>query len=403
MSAGLIYSTLYFSHRTVGELVVIYPTEPGLNTPEFMTLFNSFALYEESESERTRRHRAHTYNQVLSLFHNDTDGSYREKMGWSKGTNKKQVITDKIPPTASDAINNKLSPQRRPVKPSLYFQGKENSDAAGFLKTINSKHTCKVEAEASMFKGEFWDPRRSSEDALEQARVRLQRTSNVMICSQAISDIADTAFSASLPKSEAEYKDVLLKIKAISDENIRLMEPALVFGINSYTWKKREVRAQIIKGLKPARLYEPLMHAPIFSEDCNIFPNSVIKSTNDLALSIEEKVVLPKDPANRKSRAARGTKRLSYNKNPFPKKFKPSEDNHSNNHQNNHPNNHHLNEQNKPLGVQNKSFRKDSRVGPANKPKGAPGKRDRDNSNHQQKKGYQGRGKPPQNPRNRRD
>ena len=61
VSSGLIYSTLYFTHRTVGELVVIDPTEAGLGTPEFMTLFNSFALYEESESERTRRQRAHTY------------------------------------------------------------------------------------------------------------------------------------------------------------------------------------------------------------------------------------------------------------------------------------------------------------------------------------------------------
>ena len=217
--------------------------------------------------------------------------------------------------------------------------------------------------------------------------------------SQAISDVADTAFSSSLPKTEAEYKDILLKVKALSDENIRLMEPALVAGINSYTWKKREIRAQMIKGLKPARLYDPLMHAPIFSEDCNIFPNDVIKSTNDLALTIEDKVVLPKDHSKPKSMVARGIKRLSSNsRNTFPpKKFKPSDSNVSS----------HSGTHDKPIGGQNHSFRTDSKDRNhhnfQNKSKGTNGRRDRDNSNQHQRKGYQGKGKTPQKPRNKRD
>ena len=87
-----------------------------------MTLLNSFALCEDSESERTRCQRAPTNNEVLSLFQNVGYGTYREKLALSKGPSNKQIIAYKIPPSGSDAVNHKLSPQRRPVKASKYFQ-----------------------------------------------------------------------------------------------------------------------------------------------------------------------------------------------------------------------------------------------------------------------------------------
>ena len=129
---------------------------------------------------------------------------------------------------------------------------------------------------ASLFKGELWDPRRLSEDNLEQARVRLQNNTNRVMGNQAIADIAGNVLSSLAPVSEAHYKDVILKMKALAEENIRLAEPSLVAHITDYSQKKREVRGQMIKGLHPPRVRDPLLQAPIFSEDINIFPSSLL-------------------------------------------------------------------------------------------------------------------------------
>ena len=59
---------------------------------------------------------------------------------------------------------------------------------------------------ASLFKGELWDPRRLSEDNLEQARVRLQNNTNRVMDNQAIADIAGNVLSSLTPVSEAHNK-----------------------------------------------------------------------------------------------------------------------------------------------------------------------------------------------------
>ena len=119
--------------------------------------------------------------------------------------------------------------------------------------------------------------------------------------SQAIADIGEVAASSSANRSQLELKDILLKVVALAQENVRLVEPSLNACINDYAFKKKEVRKQIIKGMKPARLSEPLMQAPVFSEDLNIFPADVQQSTNALALTLDEnKLVLPKESSYRK-------------------------------------------------------------------------------------------------------
>ena len=291
-----------FHYRHVGELTIINPTTEGLASPHFMTLFNSFREYVESDNEKTKRQREHVYNQMMALFHKDTDNTLKEKLGWSRGKNNKQITSSKIPPPAADAVNNKPSPPRRSVKPGLFFVGNEGTPEAAFLKTLNCKHSCRSVTEGSMFRGSFWHPKREAEDNLEQSRCKLQNISNCIMGSQAISDIAEAATSAPVPRQESDYKDLLVKIKALSDENIRLLEPSLATGINDYSYKKREVRSQMVKGLAPSRVRDPLMQAPIFSEDINVFPIAAIKEANTLALTAEMDLVLPKQAYREKSR-----------------------------------------------------------------------------------------------------
>ena len=228
------------------------------------------------------------------MFHNDTDGAYQAKLGWSIGPNNKQVLASKIPPLAVDTVNKKVSPAKRPFKASLFFVGKPDSTEAAFLKTIN--HTNKIDAELSMFKGEFWQPKREAEDALEQSRVRLQRVSNTMMGSQAISDIAEQAVLTTSSNPEPALRDLLIRMKALSDENVRLLEPSLSTAMNDYTFKKNQVRSQMIKGLEPARLREPLLQAPVFSEDLNIFPSSVLRATMIWRCTLKRRWFFPKKP-----------------------------------------------------------------------------------------------------------
>ena len=65
-------------------------------------------------------------------------------------------------------------------------------------------------------------------------------------------------------------------MKALAEENIRLAEPSLEAHITDYSQKKREVRGQMIKGLHPPKVRDSLLQAPIFSEDINIFPSSLL-------------------------------------------------------------------------------------------------------------------------------
>ena len=94
-------------------------------------------------------------------------------------------------------------------------------------------------------------------------------------------------------------------------KTLRLREPSLASAVNDFAAKIRIFRGQIIKALAPARVREPLMEAPIFSEDTNIFPSDVLTSVNTLATTLDDKLVLPKE----------GTKRYpmksAYQKRPF--------------------------------------------------------------------------------------
>ena len=295
MANPYIFDSTYFSFRTVGEMTIITPTTLGASSPHFLSLFNSFREFIETESEKSRRQRDHTYNQMLALFHKDGDGSMRAKLGWDAGPKNKQVLTSKIPPAVIDFMEKKDSPPRRPVKPALYFVGKEGTPEAKFLKTINSKHSTKIVQEASVFRGEFWDPKKISEDALDQSRIRLQRASNISMCSQAIVDMAEIATSSALAKPEAELRDIIQKISPLASEVVRLVEPTLISSLGDYSRKKKEVRSQMIRGLKPARISDPLLHAEVFSNDLNVFPEAVQKSTSNLALSVDEsKLCLPR-------------------------------------------------------------------------------------------------------------
>ena len=295
VSSPYTFDATYFHHRTVGDLTVISPTSKGSASPHFLALFNSFREFMESETEKSRRHRELTYNQVLSLFHNDKEGSLRAKLGWDKGPKNKQVLATKVPPAVIDFMKKKDSPPRRAVKPALYFVGKEGTSEAAFLKTINSKHATKIDPEASVFRGELWDPKKHSEDSLDQSRIRLQRAANLSMCSQAIVDMGDLSTASALSKPAPELRDIIQKMSALALENVRLLEPTLISCLNDYAYKKKEVRSQMTKGLRPARVSEPLMQAPVFSEDLNVFPVSVQKSANDLALTVEDgKLVLPK-------------------------------------------------------------------------------------------------------------
>ena len=327
VTAKFTFGSKFFTHRTMGEFTVISPTPKGSTYLPFIEIFKYLDEYKPSETEKTRRLREHVYNQVLALLHNDADGIYKTRTGWTKGPNIKQVLTSKIPPSAVDAVEKKSSPARRQVKPSLFFVATPGTSEEAFLRTINQKHTAKIDNEASMFNGEFWSPKREAEDSLEQARLRLQRVTNTIMGSQAISDIAEEACSSSSPSPDV-LRDLLHRIKALSDENLRLLEPALTTTITEYSKRKSNVRHQMIKGLEPARLREPLLQAPIFSEDINIFPSATLKKTNELALQIEEKVTLPKDAYRRKpniptsKRSHSGNARDTY----LPKKQKYHQD-----------------------------------------------------------------------------
>ena len=115
-------------------------------------------------------------------------------------------------------------------------------------------------------------------------------------------------------------------MKALAEENIRLAEPSLVAHITDYSQKKREVRGQMIKGLHPPRVRDPLLQAPIFSEDINIFPSSALISANSVALSVDDKLVLPRE-AYRHLKAPTGPKRLHHDvgrESHLPKKQKTS-------------------------------------------------------------------------------
>ena len=94
-------------------------------------------------------------------------------------------------------------------------------------------------------------------------------------------------------------------------KTLLLREPSLASAVNDFAAKIRIFRGQIIKALAPARVRGPLMEAPSFSEDTNIFPSDVLKSVNTLATTFDDKLVLPKE----------GTKRYpiksAYQKRPF--------------------------------------------------------------------------------------
>ena len=285
--------TSYFKWSHVGESVVITPTQFGLQEPAFMSLFNSFPEFRENDNEKTKRQRDLVYKQALAMFHNDQDGSIRDKLGWSRGPNTKQVLSSKIPEYASDAVVKKVTPPRRPTKPGIYFVGTEGSNEAAFLTTINHKASNQSISGASMFSGSFWDPSKEAEDKLELARSRLQTTSNCMMMSQAISDLSEVASNGT--RRTDEYRDILSKIKCFSDENLRMLEPNLASQVNDYCYRKRDVRAQMVKGLAPTRVREPLINAPIFAEDTNIFPVSAMMAANQLAIDTPDaNLVLPK-------------------------------------------------------------------------------------------------------------
>ena len=90
-------------------------------------------------------------------------------------------------------------------------------------------------------------------------------------------------------------KDLFLKVKALAMKTLRLREPSLASAVNDFAAKIRIFRGQIIKALAPARVREPLMEAPIFSEDTNIFPTDVLTSVNTLATTLDDKLVVPKE------------------------------------------------------------------------------------------------------------
>ena len=295
----LLFSTSLFHQRTAGDLILLTPTSTGARNLNFMSLFNSFREYIASESEKTKKLREHIYNQVLALFHGDSKGLFKDKLGWSKGPNNKQVKVSKIPEVATDLIEKKFSPPRRVVKPSIYFVGEEGTSEAAFLRTINSKQTFKIGAEATMFKGEFWDPKKRDEEALEASRSSLQREANSCLNVEGIIDIAETAASANQPEMSPVAKDLFLKVKALAMKTLRLREPSLASAVNDFAAKIRTFRGQIIKALAPARVREPLMEAPIFSEDTNIFPTDVLTSVNTLATTLDDKLVLPKESTRR--------------------------------------------------------------------------------------------------------
>ena len=234
----LLFSTSLFHQRTAGDLILLTPTSTGARNLNFMSLFNSFREYIASESEKTKKLREHIYNQVLALFHGDSKGLFKDKLGWSKGPNNKQVKVSKIPEVATDLIEKKFSPPRRVVKPSIYFVGEEGTSEAAFLGTINLKQTFKIGAEATMFKGEFWDPKKRDEEALEASRSSLQREANSCLNVEGIIDIAETAASANQPEMSPVAKDLFLKVKALAMETLRLREPSLASAVNDFAAKK---------------------------------------------------------------------------------------------------------------------------------------------------------------------
>ena len=85
----------------------------------------------------------------------------------------------------------------------------------------------------------------------------------------------------------------------------------------------------MIKGMHPPRVYEPLMHAPVFSEDLNLIPFAAQKSTNDIALTIDDKLVLPRDKRQFHRRNV-APKRSNNDASSSSKKFKTSYDNNYN-------------------------------------------------------------------------
>ena len=185
------------------------------------------------------------------------------------------------------------------VKPSIYFVGDEGSQAAAFLKTVSSKQTFKVCPEATRFRGEFWDPKKQDEDSLESSRSVLQREVYSCLNLEGIMDIADTAASGNLPEITPVAKDLFLKIKSLALESVRLREPSLSSAVIDYASKKRAIRSQMIRGLAPAAIRDPLMESPIFSEDANIFPSEALIASSALATSIEDKLVLPKERSSK--------------------------------------------------------------------------------------------------------
>ena len=88
------------------------------------------------------------------------------------------------------------------------------------------------------------------EEKLENSRARLQSSTHTMMLSQVISEIAQSATELT-DTDPTIFKDLLMKIKALSLENVRLTEPTLLSNVQDFTYKKRLIRNTITKGLAP--------------------------------------------------------------------------------------------------------------------------------------------------------
>merc|ERR1711888_66177 len=70
------------------------------------------------------------------------------------------------------------------------------------------------------------------------------------------------------------------------------MEPALARYIQKFTTYKK-IRNHMLNGVAPTRVKDPLLNAPIFSEETGIFPKQVSIDTNQIAVQLNNEFKPP--------------------------------------------------------------------------------------------------------------
>ena len=83
-----------------------------------------------------------------------------------------------------------------------------------------------------------------------------------------------------------QLRELFRKSHYIAEEALRTAEPALLSAVSDFSFRKKAIRSSMIKGLQPIRVQAPLVEAPLFSEDLQVFPEAALKEAWEIAKTV---------------------------------------------------------------------------------------------------------------------